>query len=79
MILDLTMLTFLFLFALVVVAVVLMSVYRRGFDDGERFGAARAGADHWRNFARAQAGVEAHGPPGADDRGVEWELPDPKI
>jgi hypothetical protein len=70
------MLTFLFLFALVVVAVVLMSVYRRGFNDGERFGAARAGADHWRNFARAQAGVEALGPPRAEEPRAEWELPE---
>lgn len=68
MILDLTMLTFLFLFALVVVALVLMSVYRRGFNDGERFGAARAGDKFWRSFARAQACADAV----AED----WEFPD---
>ena len=76
MILDLTMLTFLFLFALVVVAAVLMSVYRRGFNDGEKCGAARAGADHWRNFARAQANAEALGPPRVAEHGEEWELPE---
>jgi len=78
MVLDLTMLTILFLFSLVVVAVVLMSVYRRGFNDGERFGAAMEEARGWRTIARAQSRVEALTSPRADDAGELWELPDPK-
>jgi hypothetical protein len=70
------MLTFLFLFALVVVAIVLVNVYQRGFNDGERFGAVMQEAKAWRDIARARAGVEEPGPPRVAEPGAEWELPE---
>jgi len=76
MVLDITMLTILFLFALVVVAITLMAVYRGGRRDGEELGAAREQAKAWRNIATAQARVEALGEPHAGD---VWELPDQKM
>jgi len=78
MVLDLVVLTFLFLFALVIVAIVLAHVYRAGRRDGECLGAAREEAKAWRNFALAQANVAALEARGADDAGsgAEWELPE---
>jgi hypothetical protein len=78
MVLDLIVLTFLFLFTLVVMAIVLVNVYRAGRRDGECLGAAREEAKAWRNFALAQANVAALSEPRADDAGEKWELPDQK-
>ena len=77
-VLDIILLTFLFLFALVVVAIVLLNVYRAGRRDGECLGTAREEAQAWRRFALAQANVAALEARGAEDAGEKWEIPDQK-
>jgi hypothetical protein len=75
---DIVILTFLGLFALVIVAIVLVNVYRAGRRDGECLGAAREEAKAWRNFALAQANVALLSEPRADDAGEKWEFPEEK-
>ena len=78
MILDVMMFTFLFLFTLVVIAVVLMRVYRAWRRDGEEMGAQRERALSWERIARARERVAVIGVVGpAEIAGDEWELPDP--
>jgi hypothetical protein len=77
MVLDIVVLTFLGLFAFVIVAIVLLNVYRAGRRDGECLGAAREEAKAWRSFALANANVAALGEPRVDNS-EKWELPDQK-
>jgi len=80
MMLDIFTLTLLFLLALVVVTIVLMNVYQRGYRAGEQVGEQRERALSWERTVRARERVEALAAAArVDDCGGEWELPDQKI